>query len=100
MRKKKRREHNRESRKKRRAGVAGLSTSGTSTDFTPPKPLKRVCFKRVKEALSLAVDFDEDEVPVAATGWVGKAIDPDGKIYPLEDLLGPKFGMKYIAASS
>lgn len=49
--------------------------------------------------MSLSVEFDHEDVPIASTGWVGKAVHPDGKIYTLDELLGPKFNMTYVPAS-
>lgn len=98
--KKKNRKHHTENRRRRRdhQAVQDALKRGeiVTEEFRPPK---RVCFTRVKEALSVPVSFNEKEAPVAATGWVGKVVDPDGKLYDLDELLGPKFNMTYVPAS-
>lgn len=87
---------NRRKRRARDEDVKAGEEVNDGLNFTAPK---RVCFKRVKESLDLKVELDEEKIPVAATGWVGKAVHPDGKIYGLEELLGPKFQMRYVDAS-
>lgn len=95
--KQKTRQHHRDSRRRRRnRDDLARSPPAPINNFRPPK---RACYKRVKEALSLSVEFDHEDVPIASTGWVGKAVHPDGKIYTLDELLGPKFNMTYVPAS-
>jgi hypothetical protein len=71
--------------------------SKRARDANPKHPhIKGVTVRRRMEAVPLKTNLDPEALPVASSGWVGSWPAEVKEEYALEELLGPKLGMKLV----
>lgn len=62
----------------------------------PAVDIKRIAAKRVAQLIPLRTKLSTESLPVASSGWVGSRPACVDAAYSLEELLGPKYGMKVV----